>query len=126
MPVDKTPFINSVKKIFDEGMKDAISEGLKASIKSENPIYSDGNITSSLEKTINQMAKAGADAAAQQFVDKVSEKLCEEIDKYVRLLITNTVATLSIPVKNIALTASAGGGPVAGSVNILPGDLKVQ
>lgn len=126
MPVDKSIFLDKVKKIFDEGMTEAFTEGMIAGINSENQSYSSTNVTIGVTNTINKMAKKAADAAAEHFVDVVSERLVDAIDEYIRLIIKNTVATLNVQVKNIALTSSSGGGPVAGSVNITPGDLKIQ
>lgn len=126
MPVDKSQFIKQVKKIFDDGMNEAFVEGMKAGINSETPVFSEERVTSNLNKTIDNMAKKAADAAAEHFVNVVSERLVDAIDEYIRLIIKNTVATLNVQVKNIALTSSSGGGPVAGSVNITPGDLKIQ
>lgn len=123
MAVDKTTFINSVKKIFEKGMTAAITEGLTASVKAESPVYSDGKMTSDMEKTITNMAKKGADAAAKQFVNLVSEELVKAIDEYIRLMIQNTIATLPVP-PNGELKGSTG--PVQGTILIKPGDLKVS
>ena len=126
MPVDKSIFLNAVKKILEDGMTQAFTEGMKAGINSENQSYSKSDVTTGVNNTINKMAQKAADAAAERFMNVVSERLVNAIDEYIRLIIKNTVATLNVQAKNIALTSSAGGGPVAGSVNITPGDLKIQ
>jgi hypothetical protein len=122
MPVDKTQFVKSVRQIFEKGMTAAITEGLTASVKAESPVYSDNGVTATMEKTIKNMAQKGADAAAKEFIDKVSEDLVDAVDEYIRLIIKNTVATLIIP-PNGELKGSTG--PVQGTVLIKLGDLKV-